>query len=161
MAIINQYKAIYPITNSKFENEDVYINATSMEKAVNMITTEKGSEPKIISLTNENILTEVTEETTVDFTITSYYLDDDENEVEVSDCIAYPTSLNDVTRGSTIYMQTPSYTLTEDDTEVTYTFSKWVYDETEYTSNPQVITIPLDESVTTMAVKCIYTRTES
>lgn len=40
MAIINQYKAIYPIINSRFENEDVYINATSMEKAVNMITSK-------------------------------------------------------------------------------------------------------------------------
>ena len=63
MAIINQYKAIYPIVNSRFENEDIYINATSMEKAVNMITTEKGSEPIMISKIHDNVLTEPTEET--------------------------------------------------------------------------------------------------
>lgn len=75
MAIINQYKAIYPITNSRFENEDVYINTTSMEKAVNMITTEKGSEPMMISKIHDNVLTEPTEETTVAFEIKSYYIE--------------------------------------------------------------------------------------
>lgn len=159
MAIINQYKAIYPVENSRFENENVYINATSMEKAVNMITIEKGTEPKIISKIYENVLTEPTEETTVNFKITSYYIDfDTEEEIEIDECVAYPTELNSVVRGSTIYMQTPNYTFTEDET-IFYSFSKWIYNDIEYTNNPQIITVPLDESITEINVKAIYTKT--
>ena len=76
MAIVNQYKAVYPVKNTRFENEEIYINSTSMEKAVNMITTEKGTEPKIISKIHENVLTEPTSETTVDFDERLFKLDD-------------------------------------------------------------------------------------
>ena len=163
MAIINQYKAIYPIINSRFENEDVYINATSMEKAVNMITTEKGSEPIMISKIHDNVLTEPTEETTVAFEIKSYYIDEESGEeIEVPNCIAYPTSVPSCTRGSTLYMQTPNYSfieiVEEEEITVNYTFKKWIYNETEYTSNPQIFTIPLDEEVSSVSVKAIYTR---
>ena len=61
MAIVNQYKAVYNIENTPFEHENIYINATSMEKAVAMITTEKNEEPIIMSKTQENVLTEPTE----------------------------------------------------------------------------------------------------
>ena len=164
MAIINQYKAIYPITNSRFENEDVYINATSMKKAVNMITTEKGSEPMMISKIHDNVLTEHTEETTVVFEIKSYYIDDASGEeIEVPNCVAYPTSVPSCTRGSTLYMQTPNYSFTEEvegeEVTVNYTFEKWVYDEIEYTNNPQIFTIPLNEEISSVSIKAIYTRT--
>ena len=164
MAIINQYKAIYPIVNSRFENEDVYINATSMEKAVNMITTEKGSEPIMISKIHDNVLTESTQETTVAFEIKSYYVDEESSEeVEVPNCVGYPTSVPSCTRGSTLYMQTPNYSFTEiveeEEITVNYNFKKWIYNETEYTSNPQIFTIPLDEEVSSVSLKAIYART--
>ena len=162
MAIINQYKAIYPIVNSRFENEDVYINATSMEKAVNMITTEKGSEPIMISKIHDNVLTEPTEASTVAFEIKSYYIDEESGEVEVPNCVAYPTSVPSCTRGTTLYMQSPNYSFTEEveDEEVTvnYTFEKWVYGQTEYTNNPQIFTIPLNENISSVSIKAIYTR---
>ena len=163
MAIINQYKAIYPIINSRFENEDVYINATSMEKAVNMITTEKGSEPIMISKIHDNVLTESTQETTVAFEIKSYYVDEESSEeVEVPNCVGYPTSVPSCTRGSTLYMQTPNYSFKEeiDGKEVTvnYIFEKWIYNEIEYTNNPQIFTIPLNEEISLVSVKAIYTR---
>ena len=164
MAIINQYKAIYPIINSRFENEDVYINATSMEKAVNMITTEKGSEPIMISKIHDNGLTEPTEETTVAFEIKSYYINEESGEeIEVPNCIAHPTSVPSCTRGSTLYMQTPNYSFTEiveeEEITVNYNFKKWIYNETEYTSNPQIFTIPLDEEISSVSIKAIYVRT--
>ena len=164
MAIINQYKAVYPLENTRFENEDVYINATSMEKAVNMITTEKGTEPILISKIHDNVLTEPTEETTVAFEIKSYYIDSETSEeIEVPNCVAYPTSLPSCSRGSTLYMQTPNYTFTEEvegqEVTVMYTFDKWLYNETEYTNNPQIFTIPLDESIQSVTVKSIYIRT--
>lgn len=157
MAVVNQYKAIYPIENS-FENEIIYINATSMEKAIEMLKTEKAIEPKLISLQHENILTEFTEETFVNFEIKSYY-NDGIDDVEIPQCTAYPTILTNCKRGDTLYMQAPNYSFIENGIEVTYTFDKWMYEETEYTENPQIITIPLDESVTIMTVKAIYSKT--
>lgn len=164
MAIINQYKAIYPIANSRFENETYYINATSMEKAVDLIATAIGTDPIMISKIHDNVLTEPTEETTVAFEIKSYYIDEESGEeIEVPNCIAYPTSVPSCTRGSTLYMQTPNYSFKEeiDGEEVTvnYTFEKWVYGEIEYTNNPQIFTIPLNEEVSSVSVKAIYTRT--
>ena len=164
MAIINQYKAIYPIANSRFENETYYINATSMEKAVDLIATAIGTDPIMISKIHDNVLTEPTEETTVTFEIKSYYIDEESGEeIEVPNCIAYPTSVPSCTRGSTLYMQTPNYSFKEeiDGEEVTvnYTFEKWVYGEIEYTNNPQIFTIPLNEEITSVSVKAIYTRT--
>ena len=163
MAIINQYKAVYPLENTRFENEDVYINATSMEKAVSMITTEKGSEPIMISKIHDNVLTEPTEETTVAFEIKSYYIDEESSEeIEVPNCVAYPTSVPSCTRGSTLYMQTPNYSFKEEiegeEVTVSYIFEKWVYDEIEYTSNPQIFTIPLDEEISSVSIKAIYIR---
>lgn len=163
MAIINQYKAVYPLENTRFENEDVYINATSMEKAVNMITTEKGSEPIMISKIHDNVLTEPTEETTVAFEIKSYYIDEESGEeIEVPNCVAYPTSISTCTRGSTLYMQSPNYSFTEEvegeKVTVNYTFEKWVYGEIEYTNNPQIFTIPLNEDISSVSIKAIYTR---
>lgn len=164
MAIINQYKAIYPIINSRFENETYYINATSMEKAVDLIATAIGTDPIMISKIHDNVLTEPTEETTVAFEIKSYYINEESGEeIEVPNCIAYPTSVPSCTRGSTLYMQTPNYSFKEeiDGEEVTvnYTFEKWVYGEIEYTNNPQIFTIPLNEEVSSVSVKAIYTRT--
>ena len=164
MAIINQYKAVYPLENTRFENEDVFINATSMENAVKMITTEKGTEPILISKIHDNVLTEPTEATTVAFEIKSYYIDDvSGEEVVVDKCVAYPTSVPSCTRGSTLYMQTPNYTFTEEvegqEVTVNYTFDKWLYNETEYTNNPQIFTIPLDEYIQSVTIKAIYTRT--
>ena len=157
MAIINQYKAIYPIENS-FETETLYINATSMEKAVQLISTEKGSEPKIISKQIDNILTESTSETAISFEIKSYYISDDE-EIEIPNCIAYPTSLNNCTRGSTVYMQSPEYyEFVENEINVKYTFLKWVYNDIEYSENPQIFTLPLDESINLVTIKAIYER---
>lgn len=163
MAIINQYKAIYPIINSRFENETYYINATSMEKAVDLIATAIGTDPIMISKIHDNVLTEPTEETTVAFEIKSYYINEESGEeIEVPNCIAYPTSVPSCTRGSTLYMQTPNYSFKEeiDGEEVTvnYTFEKWVYGEIEYTNNPQIFTIPLNEEVSSVSVKAIYTR---
>lgn len=163
MAIVNQYKAVYPIENTKFENEDIFINATSMEKAVNMITTEKGSEPILISKIHDNVLTEATEETTVSFEIKSYYIDETSGEeTEVSKCIAYPTSIPNATRGNTIYLSAPNYSFTEEiegeEVTVNYTFKKWLYGEIEYTNNPQIFTIPLDEEISSVGIKAIYTR---
>lgn len=164
MAIINQYKAIYPIINSRFENETYYINATSMEKAVDLIATAIGTDPIMISKIHDNVLTEPTEETTVAFEIKSYYINEESGEeIEVPNCIAYPTSVPSCTRGSTLYMQTPNYSFKEeiDGEEVTvnYIFEKWVYDEIEYTNNPQIFTIPLNEEITSVSIKAIYTRT--
>ena len=65
-----------------------------MEKAVNMITTEKGSEPIMISKIHDNVLTEPTEETTVAFEIKSYYIDEESGEE-----IEVPAQ----TRGGTAY----------------------------------------------------------
>ena len=59
-------------------------------------------------------------------------------------------------------MQTPNYSFKEeiDGEEVTvnYTFKKWVYGEIEYTNNPQIFTIPLNEEITSVSVKAIYVR---
>ena len=163
MAIINQYKAIYPIINSRFENETYYINATSMEKAVDLIATAIGTDPIMISKIHDNVLTEPTEETTVAFEIKSYYINEESSEeIEVPNCIAYPTSVPSCTRGSTLYMQTPNYSFKEEiegeEVTVNYTFEKWIYNETEYTSNPQIFTIPLDEEISSVSIKAIYTR---
>ena len=164
MAILNQYKAVYPIENTRYENEDVYVNATSMEKAVNMITLEKGKEPKMISKVYNNILTESTEETTVSFEIKSYYIDEESGEeIEIPQCVAYPTFIENCKRGDTLYMSCPNYTFTEeiDEEEVTvnYTFDKWIYDLEEYPLNPQIFTIPLNEAISSITVKAIFTKT--
>ena len=134
-----------------------------MEKAVNMITTENGSEPIMISKIHDNVLTEPTEETTVAFEIKSYYINEESGEeIEVPNCIAYPTSVPSCTRGSTLYMQTPNYSFKEEiegeEVTVNYIFEKWVYDEIEYINNPQIFTIPLDEKVSSVSVKAIYVK---
>ncbi len=163
MAVINQYKATYPSKVNNFESDSFYINANSMQKAVEMASIQYGNEPTICTKIRDNVLTEITESTTVDFQIKSYYIDEDtQQEIEVPNCIAYPTSVPSCTRGSTLYMQTPNYSFTEEveGEEVTtnYTFEKWVYGEIEYTNNPQIFTIPLDEEISSVSIKAIYTR---
>lgn len=158
MGIINQYKAIYPLKNS-FESEIRYINATSMEKAVQMISTEIGFEPKIISRQIDNILTEENKTTTISFEIKSYYKSNDE-EIEIPKCVAYPASLSNCIRGSTVYMQSPNtYDFIENGINVRYTFLKWVYENIEYTDNPQIFTLPLDETITNVIIQAIYEKT--
>ena len=158
MGVINQYKAIYPLENS-FESEIKYINATSMEKAIQMISTEIGFEPKIISRQIDNILTEETKTTTISFEIKSYYKSND-GKIEISKCVAYPTSLNNCVRGSTVYMQSPNtYDFIEDNINVRYTFLKWVYENIEYMDNPQIFTLPLDETITNVTIQAIYEKT--
>ena len=162
MAIINEYKATFPIKNTSWQTNTVYINATSMEKAVNMLTLEYGEEPTDCVRIRDNVLTEVTSATTVNFQIKSYYIDEEEQEIEVPNCIAYPTSLPTATRGNTVYLSAPNYQFveTEDEEEITrtYTFEKWVYDGNEFTDNPHEFVIPLDESITDVIVKAIYSR---
>jgi len=164
MAIINQYKATYPSKVNNFESDNFYINATSMETAVKMANLQYGEEPTICTKIRDNVLTEVTSATTVNFQIKSYYIDEESGEeIEVPNCIAYPTSISACTRGSTLYMQTPNYSFTEEvegeEVTVNYIFEKWIYDEIEYTNNPQIFTIPLDEEITSVSIKAIYTRT--
>ena len=96
--------------------------------------------------------------------VNSYYIDEESSEeIEVPNCVAYPTSVPSCTRGSTLYMQTPNYSFKEEiegeEVTVNYTFEKWVYDEIEYINNPQIFTIPLDEKVSSVSIKAIYTRT--
>lgn len=163
MAVINEYKVTYPSTVNNFESDLHYINATSMEKAVEMSKLEYGLEPTICTKVRENVLTEITSATTVDFQLKSYYIDEESGEeIEVPNCVAYPTSVPSCTRGSTLYMQTPNYSFTEEiegeEVTVNYTFEKWVYGQTEYTNNPQIFTIPLDEEITLVNVKAIYVR---
>lgn len=167
MAIINQYRAIYPVEKTYFETSETYVNATSMEKAVSMLNSQYGSEPIIISKIRDNVLTE-NPETYVNFEIKSYYFDEDtQQEIEIPNCIAYPTSIPNAVRGNTVYLSAPNYTfneLIEDDDEliedeeisVTYTFEKWIYDNEEFTDNPYVFTIPLDEEITEITIKAIY-----
>ena len=47
MAIVNEYKGSYPSEVNNFETDSFYVNATSMEKAVSMLTLEHGKEPTI------------------------------------------------------------------------------------------------------------------
>lgn len=163
MAIINQYRAVYPIENS-FECDSYYVNASSMEKAINMLSTQYGKEPRHISLTKENVLTEITSETTVNFEIKSYYIDSEtQEEIEIPSCIAYPTIVENAVRGNTIYCYSPSEYNIEEEIEgeittVHYTFSKWINGNIESTDNPFIVAIPLDESITSMIIKAIYTR---
>lgn len=159
MAIINEYKATYPIRNTTWQTENVYINATSMEKAVNMLNAQYGNEPEIISKIRDNVLTEVTSASTVTFYIKSYYIDEDtQQEIEVPSCISYPPIITDCQRGTTVYMSAPNYQISEEGILRTYTFEKWVYGTEEWTDNPHMFTIPLDESVTEVTVKAIYER---
>lgn len=59
-------------------------------------------------------------------------------------------------------MQTPNYSFTEEiegeEVTVNYTFEKWLYGEIEYTNNPQIFTIPLDEEISSVNIKAIYIR---
>ena len=159
MAIINQYKATYPSTINNFESDSFYINATSMEKAVEMAKLQYGSEPTICTRVHDNVLTEVTSATTVNFQIKSYYIDEDtQEEIEVPNCVAYPTSIPNTPRGNTVYLSAPNYQFEEDDVLRTYTFEKWIYNNEEFTDNPHEFVIPLDESVTDVIIKAIYTR---
>ena len=159
MAEINQYKVTYPITINNFESNSYYINATSMEKAVEMSNLEHGSEPTICARVHDNVLTEVTSATTVNFQIKSYYIDEDtQEEIEVPNCVAYPTSIPTAPRGNTVYLSAPNYQFEEDDILRTYTFEKWVYNTDEFTDNPHEFVIPLDESVTNVVIKAIYNR---
>lgn len=157
MAIINQYKTTYPSTVNTFECDTYFINATSMEKAVEMATLQYGKEPTICTKTQENVLTEVTSATTVNFQIKSFYIDEDtQEEIEVPNCIAYPTTIANATRGTTVYLSAPTYQFEEDDVLRTYTFEKWIYNDTELENN--IFIIPLDESITDVIIKAIYTR---
>lgn len=159
MAVINQYKGTYPSTVNNFESDYYFVNATSMEKAVNMLTTQYGKEPTIIAKLQDNVLTEVTSETNVNFQIKSYYIDEDtQQEIEVSKCIAYPTSIPNATRGNIVYLSAPNYTFIENEISVTYTFEKWIINDEEFTDNPHEYVIPLDESVTDIIIKAIYTK---
>lgn len=166
MAIVNQYKAVYNIENTPFEHENIYINATSMEKAVAMITTEKNEEPIIMSKTQENVLTEPTEETTVHIEAKSYYIDesgDEPVEVEIPQCIVYPSLITEAKRGSTIYFVAPPYTFEVNDgtdepliiTE-TWNLDKWIYNDIEYTDNPLPFTVTYNEAITEIIIKAIY-----
>lgn len=161
MAIINQYRAIYPVEKTYFETSETYINATSMEKAVSMLHTQYGSEPITISKIRDDVLTEITSETSVNFEIKSYYFDEDtQQEIEIPNCIAYPTSIPNAVRGNTVYLSAPNYTFNEliedEEISITYTFEKWIYDNEEFTDNPYVFTIPLDEGITEITIKAIY-----
>lgn len=159
MPIINQYKVTYSSTVNNFESNSYYINATSMEKAVEMSNLEHGSEPTICARVHDNVLTEVTSATTVNFQIKSYYIDEDtQEEIEVPNCVAYPTSIPTAPRGNTVYLSAPNYQFEEDDILRTYTFEKWVYNTDEFTDNPHEFVIPLDESVTNVVIKAIYNR---
>ena len=161
MAIINQYRAIYPVEKTYFETSETYINATSMEKAVSMLHTQYGLEPITISKIRDDVLTEITSETSVNFEIKSYYFDEDtQQEIEIPNCIAYPTSIPNAVRGNTVYLSAPNYTFNEliedEEISVTYTFEKWIYNNEEFTDNPYVFTIPLDEEITEITIKAIY-----
>lgn len=159
MAIINQYKVTYPVENTSFEHENIYINATSMEKAINLITTEKGKEPLIASRIHDNVLTEPTSETTVTVNVISFYINDEEEEVLIPECLVYPSHLTDVKRGNTIYFTAPSYTFGEEYTEElqgTWELDKWIYNEEEFTDNPYMFTVTYDESINEITVKAKY-----
>ena len=163
MAIVNEYKASFPLKNTMWQNDIVYVNATSMEKAVNMLNSQFGEEPTIITKIRDNVLTEITEETTVNFQIKSYYIDSESgDEIEIPNCVAYPNELNNATRGNTVYLSAPNYTFTESiegyNVEINYIFNKWIYETEEYIDNPHMFIIPLDESVTNVVVKAIYTK---
>lgn len=159
MAILNEYRATYPISNTTWQTENVYVNATSMEKAVNMLSSQYGNEPDVISKIRDNVLTEVTDATTVLFDIKSYYIDEDtQQEVLVSSCIGYPPLITNAQRGTTVYMTAPSYQIEEEGVLRTYTFNKWIYGTEEWTDNPHMFVIPLDESVSQVTVKVIYDR---
>ena len=159
MAIINQYKAVYPIENTPFEHENICVNATSMEKAVNLITVEKGSEPLVVSLIHENVLTEPTAETSVTVNVISFYLNNEQEEVLIPECLVYPSHLTDVKRGNTIYFTAPSYTFGEEYTEElqgTWELDKWLYNEEEFADNPYIFTVTYDESVSEIMIKAKY-----
>ena len=160
MAIVNQYKATYPVENTTWQTNDVYINASSMEKAVNMLNTQYGSEPTIISKIRDNVLTEITDETTVSINATSYYINDNEEEVPIPLCKVYPSEITNVKRGNTIYFTAPTYTFDEEYGELmgTWNLVKWIYNGEEFTDNPYIFTTPLDESVTDVEIKAIYSK---
>lgn len=157
MAVLNEYKATYPIENS-FQNESVFINATSMEKAVSMLNSQYGKEPEFITKLHDNVLTEITDETTVNIEVKSYYIDEDtQQEVEIPPCIAYPTNVINAKRGNTIYFTAPTYNLNEESGFLgEWTLDKWIYNTTESTDNPFIFTVPLDESITSILIKAIY-----
>lgn len=157
MAVLNEYKATYPIENS-FQNKSVFINATSMEKAVSMLNSQYGKEPEFITKLHDNVLTEITDETTVNIEVKSYYIDEDtQQEVEIPPCIAYPTNVINAKRGNTIYFTAPTYNLNEESGFLgEWTLDKWIYNTTESTDNPFIFTVPLDESITSILIKAIY-----
>ena len=155
MAIINQYKMTYPSTINNFESDVFYINATSMEVAVKMANLQYGKEPNICTKTQDNVLTEITSSTTVNFQIKSYYIDDyTQEEIEIPQCVSYPTLIENATRGTTVYLSSPDYQF-EEDVVVKYTFQKWIYNDTELESN--IFIIPLDENITNVVIKALYT----
>jgi hypothetical protein len=158
MAIVNQYKAVYPIENTKWENNFIYINATSMQKAIEMLNIQYGSEPTCISEIRKNVLTEVTLETTVSVNANSYYIDENENEIEIPLCVVYPSELTNVQRGNTIYFTAPNYDFDETygEYEGKWKFVKWIYNNEDITDNPYVFTTPLDESIGVVNIKVIY-----
>ena len=155
MAVVNQYKANYPIKNS-YQTDTVFINATSMEKAVNMLNTQYGSEPTFITKIHDNVLTEITDETTVSINADSYYIDDEEQEIPIPECKVYPTSISNVKRGNTVYFTAPNYTFYEEDVPTIWILDKWIYNGEEFTDNPYLFTVPLDESITDIEIKVIY-----
>ena len=158
MAVVNQYKANYPIKNS-YQTDTVFINATTMEKAVNMLNIQYGSEPTFITKIHDNVLTEITDETTVSINTYSYYIDDEEHEVPIPECKVYPTNISNVKRGNTVYFTAPTYTFDEySELMGTWNLVKWIYNGEEFTDNPYLFTVPLDESITDIEIKAIYTK---
>ena len=159
MAVVNEYKANYPIEHS-YQTDTVFINASSMEKAVSMLNAQYGKEPNYIAKIRDNVLTEITNETTVNIQVKSYYINTEtEEEVEIPPCVVYPTTVINAKRGNTIYFTAPTYNLDEESGFLgEWYLDKWIYGETESTDNPYIFTVPLDESVTSVLIKAIYTK---
>ena len=153
MSVINQYQITYPSEKNNFESDIFQINATSMEKAVEMAKLQYGKEPVICTKIHDNVLTEITSPTTVNFQIKSYYIEN-EQEIEIPNCVAYPTNIENAIRGSTVYLSSPDYQFYEDDVLIMYTFDKWIYNNETLSDN--VFIIPLDESITEITLKAIY-----
>lgn len=160
MAIINEYKGSYPSKVNTFETDSFYVNASSMEKAVSMLTLEHGEEPTICTKIRDNVLTEITDETTVNIEVKSYYIDEDtQEEIEIPPCIVYPNIIENAKRGNTIYFTAPTYNLDEESGFLgEWNLDKWIYNTTESTDNPFIFTVPLDESITSILIKAIYTK---
>ena len=103
-------------------------------------------EPYLVSLVQENVLTEPKEETFVNLETKCV----DENDEVVENCTSYPTYMENVARGSIIYINAIS-------NNEEYVFKKWVDDkENEYEENPLRTNIPTDESVNKIKYKAVF-----